>query len=102
MVPPWGSADSKPDFCTAKDIFNNYSSSQPTSTPPPSNVPEWFYCVQTATLSNCELQCDEYCNNAGGKTIENCIVDGKYGCKLHGHGCEGPFYKCSCSVKCPS
>ena len=26
MVPPWGSADSKPDFCTAKDILNNYSS----------------------------------------------------------------------------
>ena len=26
MVPPWGRADSKPDFCTAKDILNNYSS----------------------------------------------------------------------------
>ena len=63
------------------------------------NLPEWFYCLQTASLSSCELQCEMYCNNAKGRTIETCKVTGKSGCELHGTGCEGPFYKCSCSVE---
>ena len=77
-------------------------SSSPALQPHTNNAPEWFYCIQTATLNNCELQCENYCNNAVGKTIETCKVNGTHGCRLHGAGCDGPFYKCSCSVECPS
>ena len=72
---------------------------QPTSSE--KKDPEFFYCLQTATLSTCEKECDQMCSNAEklGKMTENCIVNGKSGCEIQGPGCEGPFYKCSCSVE---
>ena len=66
-----------------------------------SKAPEWFYCIQSANLEDCNTECEVYCNNAFGKEIELCTVQGNNGCILHGDGCDGPFYKCSCSVKCP-
>ena len=47
---------------------------------PPENmppyVPDWFYCIQSADISACNVQCVEYCSNASGHNIEACHVQG--------------------------